>query len=277
LARLDDIRIRVVKPFDIASAFIEQHERKRPLDELKSAFGRSLHDLGIRHFACCSHVDPLSPPGDAVVFQTYPQDWVRYFSQSGLYLSDPVFRYAGERVIPFSWDDADFRASLSPLERRILREAREYGIAHGYTVPIHPPRAQTGSCSVVPDSAVLGRLDYQAVFTMAYFMYDALVAATVYDRGGEDASVQLSERERQCVELAAQGKDDWSIGSILRISERTAHNHIERAKRRFGVSTRVQVIVRALRDGQISFGDVIKSRARRPLYSQEVCGSKESG
>jgi uncharacterized protein YjiS (DUF1127 family) len=46
------MRIRVVKPFDIASAFIEQHERKRPLDELKRAFAKSLQDLGIRHFAC---------------------------------------------------------------------------------------------------------------------------------------------------------------------------------------------------------------------------------
>jgi DNA-binding CsgD family transcriptional regulator len=72
-------------------------------------------------------------------------------------------------------------------------------------------------------------------------------------------SMQFSERERQCLELAAQGKDDWSIGSLLRISERTAHNHIERAKRRLGVCTRVQVIVAALNDGQISFGDVIKA------------------
>jgi hypothetical protein len=45
----------------------------------------------------------------------------------------------------------------------------------------------------------------------------------------------------------------------LRISERTAHNHIERAKRRLGVCTRVQVIVHALSDGQIAFGDVIRA------------------
>jgi DNA-binding CsgD family transcriptional regulator len=82
--------------------------------------------------------------------------------------------------------------------------------------------------------------------------------------------MQFSERERQCLELAAQGKDDWAIGSLLRISERTAHNHIERAKRRLGVCTRVQVIVHALNDGQISFGDVIKMETQRGPALREL-------
>jgi len=82
--------------------------------------------------------------------------------------------------------------------------------------------------------------------------------------------MQLSERERQCLELAAQGKDDWAIGSLLCISERTAHNHIERAKRRLGVCTRVQVIVHALSEGQIAFGDVIKAETPRAPGMREA-------
>ena len=51
---------------------------------------------------------------------------------------------------------------------------------------------------------------------------------------------------------------------------RSAHNHIERAKRRLGVCTRVQVIVHALSEGQISFGDVIKAETPRPAALREV-------
>jgi Autoinducer binding domain len=72
-----------VKPFDIAEAFIERHARRLSLPELQDAFEKSLQDLGIRHFACCSHVDPLNPRNAGMVFQTYPADWVRYFSESG--------------------------------------------------------------------------------------------------------------------------------------------------------------------------------------------------
>jgi DNA-binding CsgD family transcriptional regulator len=94
-------------------------------------------------------------------------------------------------------------------------------------------------------------------------MFDAMSRNVMRDECGGARSMHLSERERQCLELAAQGKDDWSIGSLLCISERTAHNHIERAKRRLGVCTRVQVIVHALNDGQIAFGDVIKAETQR--------------
>jgi DNA-binding CsgD family transcriptional regulator len=214
--------------------------------------------VGIRHFACCAHVDPLNPRHTGTVFQTYPADWVRYFSESGRYRDDPVFRYADERMVPFFWDDPTFRTVLTPTQLEILEEAEGRGLGHGYTVPIHPPGGQMASCSVVPDSETLERGAYQAVFTMACFMFDVMLRSSRGDECHAARALQFSARERQCLELAAQGKDDWSIGSLLRISERTAHNHIERAKRRLGVCTRVQVIVHALNAGQISFGDVIK-------------------
>jgi DNA-binding CsgD family transcriptional regulator len=255
----------VVKPFDVVEFFVEQHSRSVSLTQLQQAFEKSLQELGVRHFACCAHVDPLNPRSAPLVFQNYPVDWVREFSESGRYRIDPVFRYADERMVPFHWDDPQFRAGLTSAQLDILNDAAGRGLGHGYTVPIHPPGGHMASCSVVPDSSLIDSGAWQAIFTLSCFMFDAMLRAagpiecTLPDgcHGGR-RSMQLSERERQCLELAAQGKDDWSIGSLLRISERTAHNHIERAKRRLGVCTRVQVIVHALNEGQIAFGDVLK-------------------
>jgi LuxR family quorum-sensing system transcriptional regulator CciR len=66
----------------------------------------------------------------------------------------------------------------------------------------------------------------------------------------------LSRRERQCLQLIAQGKDDYAVSVILGVSEHTAHNTIRRAMRKYGVATRVQAFVRALRDGEIRLEDV---------------------
>src|ERR1700728_3401588 len=68
---------------------------------------------------------------------------------------------------------------------------------------------------------------------------------------------QLTPRQRDCVVLVAQGKSDWEIGQLLGISESTVHKHIEDAKRRFCVSTRVQLVVRSLFDARLSFSDVM--------------------
>lgn len=248
-----------MKPFDIGQAFIEQHSRGSSLAELQQSFNRSLQQLGVRYFACCAHGDPLDPPSAALVFQNYPQEWVRSFSESGLYRIDPVFQYANERGLPFRWDDPQFRATQTPEQRRIMMEAERHGIVHGCTVPIHAPRSRTASCSIVPEPSALDQAGLQVLFTMAHYLYEAMCRAARSEMCAIAPPAQFSERERQCLELAAQGKDDWTIGSILQISERTAHNHIERAKKRLGVGTRVQVIVHALRHGQLSYGDVLRA------------------
>lgn len=258
--------------FDLLQEFIERADRAANVGALAACFERSIGTLGFRCFACCSHVDPLLPPRRAVVMYTYPEEWVRAFSERKLFNVDPVFRRADSTMRPFFWDSEEFRSGLTQQQQAILAEASVYGIAHGYTVPIHlpgPRGAYPASCSVVADDALAEPPTKYVVQLMAYFLYDAAIRLSeAVTRDVEPTvgrtTIELSNRERQCLELVAQGKSDWVAGKLLGISERTVHNHIERAKRRLGVTTRVQAIVHALATGQISFGDVIKAERIRP-------------
>jgi DNA-binding CsgD family transcriptional regulator len=95
----------------------------------------------------------------------------------------------------------------------------------------------------------------------------------MYEAASTDAATKdpppiqkpLSRRERQCLELAAQGKSDWVSSRILGLSERTVHNHVENAKRRLQVATRVQAVVHALAGQQISLGDVVRCDSRSSI------------
>jgi DNA-binding CsgD family transcriptional regulator len=262
-----------VDHFDLLQEFIERADRATDVGTLAASFERSIATLGFRSFACCSHVDPLLPPRRAVVMYTYPEEWVRSFSERKLFNVDPVFKRADATMRPFFWDSGEFRADLTEQQQAILAEASAHGIAHGYTVPIHlpgPRGACPASCSVVADESLAEQPTKYVVQLMAYFLYDAAIRLSeavireAESSTGRPATIELSNRERQCLELVAQGKSDWVAGKLLGISERTVHNHIERAKRRLGVTTRVQAIVHALATGQISFGDVIKAERIRP-------------
>jgi DNA-binding response OmpR family regulator len=57
--------------------------------------------------------------------------------------------------------------------------------------------------------------------------------------------VGLREREVQTLTWAARGKTFWEIGEILGLSKRTVEFHLENARRKLGVATRTQALIKA--------------------------------
>jgi DNA-binding CsgD family transcriptional regulator len=62
---------------------------------------------------------------------------------------------------------------------------------------------------------------------------------------------RVTARESEILGWVAVGKSDWAIGRLLAISGKTVNFHVENAKRKLGVATRVQAVVVAMRDGII--------------------------
>lgn len=242
-----------MNPFDIAQSFVEHCERAEKKDQLIQAFARSLENLGFRHFACGSHVDPLNAD-HAIMVLNYPRNWIACYSEEQFHRIDPVFQRAEHSRLPFFWDDVAFRRTMNGHQRRMQRLAGTFGIAHGYTVPIHGPMTAQGtlaSCSVIPDSPRVDKQCYLAVHLMACHLFDS--AIRLRESTKPDAPrPRLCRRERECLELAALGKDDDEIAVILGISRATAHSYIEAAKQRLGLSTRMQLAVYAVGAGLIS-------------------------
>ena len=68
----------------------------------------------------------------------------------------------------------------------------------------------------------------------------ARVARTVWPK-----PVQLREREVETLTWAARGKTFEEIGTILSLSRRTVEFHLENARRKLGVATRTQALIKA--------------------------------
>src|SRR5690606_17797496 len=66
------------------------------------------------------------------------------------------------------------------------------------------------------------------------------------------AGLRMTMRESEVLAWVAAGKSDWAIGRILNISGKTVNFHVENAKRKLGVVTRVQAVIAAMREGIIS-------------------------
>lgn len=249
-----------MNPFDLIQGFLERAETLSPWRErLGAEFLRTIEPLGFRHFACCSHVDPFHPPREAIMLHNYPRGWVRTFSEARLYEIDPVLERAESQLLPFFWDTALRAESLTGPQRTLLADAAGYGLAHGYTIPLHLswlPGTLRASCSVIPDGDRVNSQSYVIVAMLAMYLY--LFAARIHAPWLTPVAEPLNPRERQCLALIAQGKEDWSIGRLMGLRTATAHYHIEQLKRRLGVSTRPHAVARALMTGQLTFAEVAR-------------------
>jgi DNA-binding CsgD family transcriptional regulator len=247
--------------FDRVQSFIELcHGKTASIESMEDAFRTTAQELRFRHYACCSHVDPLDHPSHAVVLHNYPPAWVQYFSDEKLHRIDPVLQRAERQQAPFFWDELFTSHSITEAQQELLAEAATFGLVHGYTVPIDIswiPGSIRASCSVIPESTAIEPGSYFTIGVMALYLYTCVSSARAPRNGGvASMPPELTPRERQCLALAAQGKDDWSIGRVLSLSQHTVHSHIERIKQRYRVATRVQAVVQGVMTGQISLGDV---------------------
>ena len=149
------------------------------------------------------------------------------------------------RVTPCSKPLSIGEFSQLPAGRAFLDTILAHGARDGLIVPIGRADELVGVIAltgVEPDVSPLVR---SAIHVLAHCAFVRAVALEKEPKRKEIGA--LSPREVECLSWAAAGKTDNEIGKILKISPRTARFHIENAKKKLGVSTRIQAVAEALR------------------------------
>lgn len=230
------------------TAFAAACDAAATLDELQGIWRERLVEMGFTFVALGVHADPLRPDSAAYVFQNYPEEWIAHFSAQRYHLVDPVYRAAEAGTGEFVWTDPEFLQPLSWRQRRILNEAREFGLRHGRSHSLASMLPRRASASLVTSEPDMPDDVYSA---------GKLINVLVHHRAAQMCTAsaprfqELHRRERQCLELCASGLVDAEIARGLELSVATVRRHIERARLRLGAGTRIQAVARAIASGQI--------------------------
>jgi LuxR family quorum-sensing system transcriptional regulator CciR len=214
------------------------------------------------HFALAQRLGNGSRLGP-VRLTDFPDDWVEKLVGQGRVTDDPVLMASERRVTPFAWSNLPDLMQMNDRHHAFMAEARAAGLAEGYTVPIHVPGQASGLVSfVMAKGDPLPAESLPAAQYLACFAFEAARRLKLAVSGeGEAAPPRLTQRQLDCLVLAARGKSNWVAGQLLGLSEGTVHKYLEAAKQRYGVATRTELVVRALYDGHLSFVDVIGREA----------------
>lgn len=231
--------------------FVECSNRTRSLPDLFNLLVKSADDEGFGQvgYGALTYRELVRLPGHSApwVAMRFPAQWRDRYVERKYHEIDPVVRRAPTMPGPFRWDRLGQLFRLDPGERLVLNEAYEAGLKHGVSVPLFGPCGRVAVVSFassqddVDEDQRLGRLNALAAqFHVAFSEIAHKVEVT-------RPAIELSPRERDCLNWVAEGKSSWDISVILAISESTVNFHIKNAMKKLRTTSRLVAVVKAIR------------------------------
>ncbi|HEV3373562.1 MAG TPA: LuxR family transcriptional regulator [Xanthobacteraceae bacterium] len=218
------------------------------LPALIADFQETIRTFGFAASSCGAWIGLGHARTHRFFFRNWPPDWIALYESGRMFARDPIVSEARRRMVPFLWEEI---SRLSEDEAQVLATVRAHGWIDGFVVPIHGPAGYHGVVSLAATAPLrLDPLDRAVVTTMATTIHHRCRSAIGFGSTSH-APARLTAREIECLQLVASGKTDWEIGALLGIAAVTAHYHVEYAKTKLGVRSRVQAVALLILHGML--------------------------
>lgn len=193
------------------------------------------------------------------VFTTAPMEWVARYDQLAYIEVDPRVLLLWDSTLPLVWDQRTVRGG-GPKSDAFLDDALRYGIASGVCMPLGD---ELGTHVMVALNSSIGEIDEPRrlaitrnlgdIVLLAHYFHELFVKGVVR-RGAQSRFTgrPLSDRERECLGLAARGMTSEDIGFKLGIGARTVQFHFDSIRSKLAAATRQEAVARAIKEGLIS-------------------------
>ncbi|MBL8646373.1 MAG: autoinducer binding domain-containing protein [Sphingosinicella sp.] len=244
--------------FKKVQAFVDKAKKADDLLILTDLTQAITEELGFDCFALLHSPRQNRVPAETVQLTTYPGAWVEMVRDRAYWVDDPVFAACEIAVAGFPWKHIPEMVVLSERQRDVMRVARDEGLLDGFTVPMPKGGTTVGLCSFATRRE--RRNDHYgaaAAQSVGWFAFEAARRISTHEPILLPPAAALTPRQLDCIVLYARGKSDAMMARLLGISPKTCNEHIEIAKRRYGVATRQQLLARVLWNGQLSFADIL--------------------
>lgn len=187
-----------------------------------------------------------------LVVSNYPQAWWDRYEAKAYVKVDPVVSHCRSHLTPIAWGPNTAIAD-HPKEREmklLMQEASDFGLCSGISFPVYGNAGEfailslASSRSKEKSSCYIGQAMSRIPLILGYIQENVRKVMTGVDKFGRD--VALTDREKECLTWAAEGKTNWEVSRILRVSERTVTFHLQNATEKLQVSNRYHAVAKAV-------------------------------
>jgi LuxR family transcriptional regulator, quorum-sensing system regulator BjaR1 len=233
--------------------FIRDLDRARNVEDVSAQVVRHLSQLGAEHVI--AGTIPADEPNrrrqlNHMVFTNYPSEWLERYLARHYILKDPIIRRTKTEADPFFFDWSAPFTGGDPDERRIAEESCEFNLVQGFSGGLRSLDGQLVGFILAgrhfeTDPRMSGMLTLIASYAIGR-------AITLHQESSkENKKITLSAREREALQWASEGKNDWEIGEIMKISEHGVDKHMRSTRRKLDAINRTQAVAEAIRRGLI--------------------------
>lgn len=223
------------------------------VEELHTSATAIAREMGFEHFLYGVQVNTSLTRPYRFILSCYPEVWRKHYDEEGYANIDPTVSHCAKTSTPIVWKNEIFKGRK---EARVRSEAKDCGLVSGASFSVHGGRGEAAMLSLATSResreaqddilAVMGKAQL-----LTCYLHEA-VQRVVLSKGPVPLKkINLTDREKECLLWAAEGKTGWEIANIVSISERTVTFHLQNAAQKMGVVNRQQAISRALSMGLI--------------------------
>jgi DNA-binding CsgD family transcriptional regulator len=261
--------------FDFMPPTLEENlaalESCATINELRDTFQRVIENHGFASFGLMDVSHPWER--NPLLISTHSQQWIETYRSENFIATDPCLDAGLRTNLPFNWGSIRLPRVLGkrkPGAVRTMEAVRDFGVVEGVTIPVHYNdrlgRRFTSICALFwkdkPTSFLrkfrLDRAQLHLVTIYATHMAAELHAkeqclprsSTAFERNRP--FLQLTDREREVLTWAAQGKTSDETSVIIGRSRKTVEAHITTAMMKLGASTKTQAAIQAVALGLIN-------------------------
>ncbi|SMQ85251.1 transcriptional regulator, LuxR family [Devosia lucknowensis] len=230
---------------DIMSTIEAIQKQSDPEVILRIIF-KTIGNYGFERFIISGLPDSGVDVRPFVLLSGWEDEWYRRYTDQGYVHLDPVARHCFSTALPFDWSDAPYDRENDGSARRVMQEARDFGMDEGLCIPVHMEGGMQGVVSLAGQTSHLDEKARLELHMLALYAHGRLRYLNSHV-DCPNARRIITAREAEILKWAAAGKTASEIADITGLTARTVNQHCENAQKRMGTNNRLHTVVEAIR------------------------------
>lgn len=236
-------------------AVIEKLQAIPTIETFKSSIGGILSLCGFETWAYTVKLPDSYNASTFDVLHCWDQEFIDRYATIHL-PHCPRFKHLWFATTPLIYDKKFMAEDLKQLPHHpepvqaVVKDIIDFGYhGHGFSLSTHGRHGDKGVLTLQnrdQNRSGIEAIDQNLLAAHAFFPFLHMKYIELKGWKPPGVSIPLSQRERECLRWAADGKTAWETGMILNLSERTVNFHLTNAQNKLQAANKIQAVARAV-------------------------------